>query len=78
MDLVRSGAGVRAILAASDWLADRDRRGKEPPRRSSRRIQPGLRNLCWARLAVLLVVAVNLKDDRLALHVLDKRSGEDF
>ena len=78
VDLVCSGAGVRSILAASDWLADRDRGGKEPPRRSSRRIQPWLRNLCWARLAVLLVVAVHLKDDRLALHVLDKRSGEDF
>ena len=77
VDLVCSGAGVSSILAAPDGLADRDGRRKEPPWWSSCTISSWLRNLScsWSWLTMLLVVAVHLKDDRLALHVLDERPG---
>ena len=63
------------VFATADRLADRDGRGKEASWWSSRRISSGLCDLCSSRfrLAVLLVVPVDLEYDRLALHVLNKR-----
>ena len=66
---------MRPVFAAADRLADRDGRGKEASGWSSRRISSGLCDLRSSRfrLAVLLVVPVDLEYDRLALHVLNKR-----
>ena len=63
------------VFATADRLADRDGRGKEASWWSSRRISSGLCDLRSSRfrLAVLLVVPVDLEYDRLALHVLNKR-----
>ena len=80
VDLVGGRAGVSPIFAAPDRLADRDGRGEETPWRSSCAVPTCLCNLAntWSWLPVLLVVAVHLEDDGLALHVLNERPGVEF
>merc|ERR1719209_1592659 len=75
VDLVGSGAGVSPIFAAPDRLADRDGRGQETSWWSSCTVPACLCNIAstWSWLPVLLVVAVHLKDDGLALHVFNER-----
>ena len=80
VDLVGSRAGVSPIFAAPDRLADRDGRGQETSWWSSCTVPACLCNITstWSWLPVLLVVAVHLKDDGLALHVFNERPGVEF